>query len=186
MIPITALWLPIVLSAVIVFVASSIVHMVLGYHKSDYKRLPSEEGALDGLRKEALSPGVYVFPYCASPKEMGAPEMVEKYRKGPVGMLTVLPSAPPAMGQHLAMWFIFSLIVGVFVAYLAGRTLSAGAHYLAVFRVAGTTAFLAYGLGHMVDSIWDGRPWSATMKYIFDGLVYGLLTAGVFGWLWPR
>ena len=36
MVGLAALWLPILLSAVIVFVASSLIHMVSGWHKSDY------------------------------------------------------------------------------------------------------------------------------------------------------
>jgi len=45
---------------------------------------------------------------------------------------------------------------------------------------------MSYGLGPIVNAIWKGQPWSVTLKEIFDGLVYGLLTAGTFGWLWPR
>jgi hypothetical protein len=29
-------------------------------------------------------------------------------------------------------------------------------------------------------------PWSIVLKESFDGLIYSLLTAGTFGWLWPR
>jgi len=86
----------------------------------------------------------------------------------------------------MGMWFVFCLIIGLFVAYLTGRTLPFGANYLVVFRVAGTAGFLGYGLGHISDGIWKGQPWSATIKEVIDGLIYGLLTAGTFGWLWPR
>ena len=186
MVGITALWLPIVLAAVIVFIASSIIHMVLPIHKGDYKRLPNEEKVLEALRAENLSPGLYHFPFCASHKDMGSPEMVEKFKKGPVGLLTVMPSGAIKMGKFMGMWFVYCLAIGVFVAYLTGRTLGPGTHYLAVFRVAGTTAFLGYAAAHASDSIWKGQAWSLTFKHIFDGLVYGLLTAGTFGWLWPR
>jgi len=117
---------------------------------------------------------------------MKSPAVIEKYKKGPVGIVTVLPSGPPAMPKFLLKWFLFCLGISVFVAYLAGRTLGTGAEYLAVFRVAGTAAFLGYAVAHATDSIWKGQPWSTTIKHMFDGLVYGLLTAGVFGWLWPR
>ncbi len=186
MVPLTALWLPIVLAAVIVFIASSIIHMVLPIHKSDYKKLPNEDKLLDALRGESLAPGLYHFPHCADHKQMNTPEMQEKYKKGPVGLLTIMPSGVPAMGGFLAKWFVFCLLVGFFTAYLAGRTLAPGAHYLAVFRVAGTAAFMGYGLGNFVDSVWKGQPWSNTIKHMIDGLLYGLLTAGTFGWLWPR
>jgi len=45
---------------------------------------------------------------------------------------------------------------------------------------------MAYGLGRLSDAIWRGQTWSMTIKEVIDGLVYGLLTAGTFGWLWPR
>jgi hypothetical protein len=185
MVYLTALWLPILISAVIVFIASSILHMLLTYHRSDYKKLPNEENLLEAMRKEGVSPGNYSFPCPASPKDMSSPEMIEKYKKGPVGIVHVLPSGPPVMAKHLTLWFIYCLVVGVFVAYLAGRTLGAGTDYLAVFRVSGTAAFLGYGIGNAVDSIWMGQSWSTSIKHVFDGLVYALLTAGVFGWLWP-
>jgi hypothetical protein len=180
-----ALWLPIVLAAVVVFIASSIMHMLLPYHKSDYQRLPEEDKALAVLRSGGLQPGQYVFPYCTQ-KEMQTPAMQEKLKQGPVGLMFVRPSGPVQMGKFLGMWFAFCLIIGVFVAYLTGHTVAPGANYPAVFRVAGTAAFLAYGLGNLSNGIWKGQPWSVTIKEVVDGLVYGLLTAGVFGWLWPR
>ncbi len=185
MVPIMALWLPIVLSAVFVFLASSIFHMVLPWHRKDYQKLPEEDKVRETLRNLGVGPGNYHFPCPDNPKDMNSPEMMEKYKQGPVGLLNVMPSGPPAMGKYLALWFVFCLLIGVFVAYLTGRTLAPGAHYLAVFRVAGTAAFLGYGVGQLVDSIWKGQVWSTTLKHVFDGLVYGLLTAGTFGWLWP-
>jgi hypothetical protein len=83
-------------------------------------------------------------------------------------------------------WFIFCLVISLFVAYVAGRTLGPGTEYLAVFRIVGTVAFLGYSGSQATDSIWKGQSWGTTIKHIFDGLVYGLLTAGMFGWLWPR
>ena len=186
MVPITALWLPILLAAVIVFIASSIMHIALPIHKSDYRKLPEEEKVMDALRATGATPGrLYFFPFTTH-KEMKSPEMVEKFKRGPIGLLTVLPSGPPAIGKNMVQWFIYCLVVGVFVAYLTGRTLSPGTHYLAVFRVAGTTAFLGYALALIQDSIWKGQSWGITFKHLFDGLIYGLLTAGTFGWMWPR
>ena len=186
MVPISALWLPILLSAVIVFVASSIIHMVLPVHKSDYRKLPDEDRVADALRTAGVTPGrVYFFPF-AKHQEMKEPEVMEKFKRGPVGLLTVMPSGCPAMGKFLAQWFVYCVVVGIFVAYLAGRTRAPGTHYLEVFRVAGTSAFLGYSLALIQDSIWKGQTWGLTFKHIIDGLIYGLLTAGTFGWLWPR
>ena len=186
MVYLPALWLPILLSAVIVFIASSVIHMVLPIHKSDYRKLPDEEKVMDALRSACVTPGpAYHFPHCTH-QDMKSPEMTEKFKKGPVGLLTMFPSGPPAMGKYLGLWFVYCLIVGVFTAYLTGRTVAPGTVYLAVFRVAGTVAFMAYGLGQFIDSVWKGQAWGVTLKHMFDGLIYALLTAGTFGWLWPR
>jgi len=185
MVPLADLWLPILLSAVIVFVASSIMHMALKYHNSDFRKLPDEEKVLSGLRGANLTPGLYLFPHC-SHNDMKSPAIMEKFKQGPVGFLTIRPSGVPAMPKFLIQWFLYCVVLGIFVAYLTGRTLPPGVHYLTVFRVAGTAGFMAYGLGHLSDGIWKGQGWSPTIKEVVDGLVYGLLTAGTFGWLWPR
>ncbi len=183
MVPLTELWLPILLAAVLVFIASSIIHMLLTYHRSSYRKLPDEEALMAAMRK--VEPGVYTFPHSKSPKEMGSPEMIEKYRKGPVGLITMMRNGPPPMGKLLTLWFLYSILIGIFAAYVAGRCLGPGAEYLAVFRLTGTVAFVAYSVSYLVNSIWWGQPWSGTFKQMFDGLVYALLTAGAFGWLWP-
>jgi len=180
-----ALWLPIVLSAVIVFVASSILHMVLKYHQSDCHQLANEDQALAALRTAGVKPGYYHFPYTTH-QEMKSPAIMEKFKQGPVGFMTVLPSGPPAMGKYLGSWFAYCLVVAFFTAYLTFHTVGTGAHYLIVFRVAGTAAFMSFGLGPLANSIWKGQPWSMTIKEVIDGLIFGLLTAGTFGWLWPR
>lgn len=185
MVPLSALWLPIVLSAVIVFIASAIMHMLLTYHRSDYQRLPEEDKVMATLRTAGLRRGLYAFPFC-TPKEMKSPAMVEKYKQGPVGLMTVMPSGPPAMPKFLGLWFAYCLLVSFFAAYLTAHTVAPGTPYLAVFRVVGTAAFLAYGLGALPGGIWKGQTWSMTLKEVVDGLVYALLTAGTFGWLWPR
>jgi hypothetical protein len=185
MVPLTALWLPILLSAVIIFIASSVMHMVLPYHKSDYIPLPHEDKLLPSLRAANLQRGLYIFPFCTH-KDMKSPALVEKYKQGPVGMMTIFPSSPPAMPKFLIQWFVYCLVIGYFVAYLTGRTVAQGAPYLAVFRVAGTAAFLAYGLANLSNGIWKGQLWSMTIKEVIDGLIFALLTAGTFGWLWPR
>ena len=186
MVGITALWLPIVLSSVIVFIASSIIHMALPFHRNDWSGMPDEDAVLEAMRKAGVRPGDYSFPYASCPADLRAPEMVAKYDKGPVGFATILPSGPPAIGKRLMLWFVFTLFVGVLVAYITGRTVGQGVDYLQVFRVAGTAGFLAYAGAEPVESIWKGRKWTTTGRMMVDGLVYALLTAGMFGWLWPR
>ena len=185
MISITELWLPILLSAALVFVASSIIHMVLPYHRSDFGKVPDEDEVMDVLRKYEIPPGNYMFPCPGSPKAMGSPEYIEKLKKGPVAMITVMESGPVKMGRSLYHWFIFCIAVGVCAAYIAGRALEPGTDYLAVFRFTGTTAFIGYALALWQNTIWYKMSWKVTLKSTFDGLVYALLTAGTFGWLWP-
>ncbi len=185
MVPVMSLLIPILLSAVFVFIVSSIIHMMLPYHRSDFKKVPSEDDVMDALRKFDIPPGDYVIPRAGSPEVMRSPEFKEKSNKGPVAMITVMKSGPPAMGGSLIQWFIYCVVVGIFAAYIAGRALGPDAHYLAVFRFAGATAFLGYALALFQNSIWYKRNWRATLKSVFDGLVYALVTAGTFGWLWP-
>ena len=186
MVPIHALWLPILLSAVIVFVASSIIHMVLPIHKSDYRKLPDEAKVLDTLRATGITPGrEYRFPYCTQ-KEMKAPENTEKFKRGPVGLLVIMPNGVMSMGKFLGQWFVYCVVVSIFAAYLTGRTRGPGTEYLEVFRVAGCTAFIGYSLAQAQNSIWRGVTWGVTLKHMLDGLIFGLLTGGTFGWLWPR
>jgi hypothetical protein len=186
MVPIHALWLPILVSAVIVFLASSLIHMVLPFHKSDYRRLPEEEKVLDALRSSGVTSGrLYVFPFVTH-KEMKTPEAVEKFKRGPVGLLTIRPSGTVNLGKFLGQWFVYCIVVGIFTAYLTGRTQSPGTPYLEIFRVAGTIAFVGYWLALVQNSIWKGETWGVTFKHLVDGIIYALLTAGTFGWLWPK
>jgi hypothetical protein len=186
MVGIIELWLPIVLSSVIVFVVSSIIHAVTPWHKSDYSKVPDEDKVMDALRPFAISPGDYIIPRAWGTKEMRSREFADKMKKGPVVVMTVLPNGPISMGKDLVLWFLYSIVVGVFAAYVAGRASPFGAAYLHVFRFAGTTAFVGYALALWQMSIWYHRSWSTTFKATVDGLIYGLLTAGTFGWLWPR
>ena len=118
-------------------------------------------------------------------KEMNTPEFVQKTKEGPVAIMTVLPNEPMRMGKSLVMWFGYSLAVGAVAAYVAGSTLSIGAEYGEVFRVVAAVAFAGYSLAVLQAAIWWGRSWGYTLRTMLDGLIYGLLTGGVFGWLWP-
>lgn len=185
MVPILSLWLPILLAAILVFLASSVIHMVLGYHNADFAGLPNETGVMDALRPFNLAPGEYVMPKADSMKQMSDPGFQEKMKAGPMALMTVLPSGVPRMRGQLLQWFVYSVVVGVFAAYIGGRALGPGAEYLDVFRFTGATAFMCYTVAGWQASIWLRRAWSTTIKNTFDGFVYACLTAGAFGWLWP-
>ncbi len=182
----TSLWLPILLSAVGVLIVSSIIHMFLKYHSTDFKKLPSEDEVMEALRKFDIPPGDYHLPFAGSTEAMGSDEFKEKIAKGPVGLVTFVGNDPSRMVKSLLLWFVYSITVAFFAAYVAGRTLGPDAHYLTVFRVVGATTFMGHSLALLQNSIWFKRNWCATFKSMFDGLLYALVTAGIFGWLWPR
>jgi len=179
------LWLPILVSAAFVFIMSSLFHLVAPIHKGDYRHLADEAKVMAALRDDGVKPGQYMFPMCNCMKDMSSPEMIAKQNQGPVGFMTIIPNGPVGMGKSLVMWFIFCLIVGVFAAYVTALALGPGAEYLRVFRISGAVAVLGYAFTHFTDSVWKGLPWSISLKFIGEGIVYGLLTAGSFAWLWP-
>ncbi|MEO6594658.1 MAG: hypothetical protein ABIP94_07880 [Planctomycetota bacterium] len=180
-----AFWLPILLSAVFVFLISSAIHMALQIHKGDYKKLPNEDATLDALRQLAVPAGQYMFPCAASMTDMGSPEMVAKMQRGPVGMMIVRAQGSMNMGKALGQWFALCLVIGFFTAYLTGNALHPGASDMQVFRFAGAVAVLGHSFSSVNDSIWKGVSWSTTLKYVGDGIAYGLATGATFAWLWP-
>lgn len=186
MVSILSLWLPILVSAVFVFIASSMIHMMFRYHANDFRKLPDEDAFAEALRKLNIPSGSYILPHAADPKEMKSPEYQDKVKNGPGVILTIWPGGRPSMVVNLTQWFVFSVLIGVFSAYVASRALQPGAHYLAVFRFVGVMAFACYAIAGWQESIWFKRSWSTTLKNTLDGLFYALLTAGTFGWLWPR
>jgi hypothetical protein len=141
---------------------------------------------LAALRKFSLAPGDYFIPCATGPADMKTPEYKRKVEQGPLVIMTVLGSNAYAMGRRLVQWFLFTVVVSIFAAYVASRTLPPGTPYITVFRIAGTVAFAGYALGLWPNSIWYSRKWSTTLLSTFDGLIYALLTAGFLGWLWPR
>ena len=180
------LWLPILLSSVLVFFMSSLIHMALPWHKSDYPKVPNEDRVREALRPLAIPPGDYMIPRPSSRAEMRSPEFAEKLKQGPVMMLTVMPNGPMSMGRNLGLWFVYIVAVGAFSAYIAGRALPVGTEYIHVFRFAGATAFIGYSVALWQLSIWYRRAWSITIKSTVDGAIYALATAAAFAWLWPR
>ena len=186
MVSLMSLWLPILLSAVAVFIVSSVIHMALKYHDSDFRKLPQENEVMEALRRFDIPPGDYGMPRAESMQAMKSPDYIEKMKTGPVAIMTFMRTGAESIATNLVLWFLFSILVSVIAAYIAGSALPRGADYLAVFRFAGCVSFTGYAVALMHDSIWYKRNWGMTLKYMFDGLVYSLLTAGIFGWLWPR
>lgn len=185
MVPIASLLAPTLVAAVLVFVASFVLHMLLPLHRSDFARVPDEDGLMAALRPLDLPPGEYMVPCPTGPAAMKDPAFVEKMNRGPKAFFTVMPPGPPTMGKQLVTWFVFCVIVGILAAYVTGRALPPGGDRMNVFRFSSTVAFIAYAVADWSNSIWYLRKWSTTLKNTFDGLVYGLLTGLAFAWLWP-
>ncbi len=179
------LLLPILVSALFVFVVSSMLHMLIPYHRGDAKHLSAEDAFCDGLRQSNPKPGLYMFPACSSMKDMASETMIQKYKTGPVGFLTIIKPGAPAMGKSLLQWFLFTILASFCAAYVVQFSMGPGAEYPQVFRLSGTVAIFIYALGYIPQSIWMGIPWKNTVKFLVDGVIYGLTTAGTMGWLWP-
>lgn len=184
MVSIPDLWLSITLSAVLVFIASSIIHMFTKWHEGDFRKLPKEDSVLDAMRAAGVTAGDYMFPHCTS-EQRKDPAMQEKWKRGPAGKLTVMPAGPPNMGKSLGLWFVYLVVIAVITAYVTSRGMAPGSHYGSVFHMAGTVAFLGYAGSESLQSIWWGRSWGTTLRSLIDGLVYALLTAGSFAGFWP-
>jgi hypothetical protein len=184
-----ALWMPVLLSAVFCFVGSSVIWMVFKYHMAQWQRVPDEPGLMEAIRKAGLTGGQYLFPHmdASAPDRAAAQKVwVERYAKGPVGVVLLGTPGTMRMGKQLGQTVVFFLVVSFFVAYIAVHALAHGAPYLKVFQVVGATAFVAYAAGPFMDSIWFCRSWRTSWLNVLDALIYGCLTAGAFGWLWPR
>jgi hypothetical protein len=183
--PFGSLWLPVVVSAVAVWFVSSILHMVLKYHRADYKPLPDEAAIASAVRQAGPGPGVYMTPYGGDASALKDPAFRKRYEEGPVALITVMRSGPPAMGKYLAQWFLLCLLVSFVASYVARNTLSPGMDGLKVMQITGAVAFAGYGLGYIQDSIWKAIPWSNSLRGMLDAAIYAVVTGLVFRLLWP-
>ena len=178
---ITALWQPILVTAVVVFVAGWVIWSLMPWHKGDRGKTDDEEAVREALT--STEPGMYTLPNAPDTKAFKDPEFQKKYREGPQAFITVVPTGPHLFGGKLLLMFVYNLLVAVLCAYFVSRTMTPESDYLSVFRIAGTTAFIAYGMAYIQESIWFGRSWFATGLTFLDALIYAVLTGGVFGWL---
>lgn len=183
--PITALWLPILLGALLAWIASSLVHMLLKYHNGDYQELDNEDEVASAIRNGSPAKGVHSIPYCVDMKKMGEDAMQKKFADGPVAFVTIFDNGMPNMPKLIGQQILYFLIGCFLIAYCAALMLAPGADYLDVFRFVSAVAFLAFGWGQVPFAIWYGHKWSTCAKYLLDALIYALIVAGVFAWLWP-
>ncbi len=185
MVSLSALWLPILVSAVAVFIVGFVLNMLMPHHRSDFSKVENEDGLQDAIRNHGMTKGQYYIPYANTAQMMKDPDFVKRAERGPVAFIHVVDNGVGPKPQQLGIYFLHLLVVGFFVAYVSGLAMGEGTSYLKVFQIAGTTAILAHCGALIGNSIWWGFTWSSTFKHVFDGVLYGLVTAGVFGWLWP-
>jgi hypothetical protein len=182
-----AFWLPILVSSIFVFAASSVIHMALqAWHRSDYRQVPEEGKLMDAVRPFQIPPGDYMIPNCSDHAQMKTPEFKLKLQQGPVMIFTVLPTGMMAVGKNLFLWFVYLIVVSWFAAFAAAHSLPAYPARPLIWRLVGVTSLLAYSAALWQMSIWYGRSWATTLKTTIDGLIYAAITAATFGWLWPR
>lgn len=183
--PFMSLLLPVVVSAVAVFVLTMVIHMT-PWHKSDYLRLPDEDGVMKALRPFNIPPHDYVVPHPGSVEYMKSPEYDAKRDAGPVMTMTVLPSGPWKIGKMMGTWFLFVVVVSASMACVVGTFMPPGGNTHAVFHHVAVITFLTYAMGAVPLSIWYGRKWSTTLKTAVDSLLYALATGWIFALMWPK
>jgi hypothetical protein len=186
MVTLSSLWLPILLSAVFVFVVSSIIHMATPWHKGDVQKVPDQDKVQDALRPFAIPPGDYMLPRCDSMADMKSPEFNAKLERGPVAVMTVLPNGGFKMGKSLVLWFLYSVVISAVASFLLVHTVDRGGACHRIFGIAGITAFLGYSAAIWQSSIWWGRSWATTIRSTIDGAIYAAVTAATLCWLWPH
>lgn len=187
----TNLWLPIIVSAAVTWIAGAIVWMALPHHKKDMTDLPNEKQVIETIRSLGLPPGNYGIPGGGCDKaRMQDPEVQRCWKEGPLGYIS-LWKTPPKMGSNMIGSFCVNLAVSITIAYLAwvtlGRLTIDGGPRLtfgAVFQVTGTAGVLAYAFSHIPCSLWFGAYKRTIVMNFIDGVVYGLITGAIFAWLW--
>jgi hypothetical protein len=177
-------WLPILLSSVAVFVASSLVHVLLRWHRNDQSKLPNEDAVADILRSVPV--GDYRLPFASGPEEMRSPAWQEKAKRGPMAIVTVADfDMKKGFQKALMQWFVYSLVVSWIAGHIAAGALRTGASGVMVFHTVAITAFMGYGMALAQQSIWGSKPWMPTIRSMVDALVYAAITGGIFTWRWP-
>ena len=179
------LWLPILLSGIFCWFASALIHMLIKYHNSDYKKLSNEDQVADVIRDGNATPGFYHLPYCVDMKQMNDEAMKKKFVKGPIALISVFENGMPPMGKLLSLQLLYFIIACILIAYVATLSLSPAADFMVVFRLLIVISFLTFGYAVIPNSIWFGHPWSNSIRYLIDAVIYAAVVAATFAWLWP-
>ena len=175
------LWLPILVSGVVLFFASVAAWMALPHHKPEWKGLPNEDALAQTIRDTQIAPGQYMFPFAGKSEDWKNEDTKRRMQAGPHGSLIVWPTAQ-SMGRNMLYTVIFFTVVNFVIAYLATMALGRGADFMSVFRFVGTAGVITYASANILNGIWFGRKMLAD---VVDGIVYGVVTGLIFAALWP-
>ncbi len=158
----------VLLSSVLVFIVSTIIHTVLKWHESDYAALtPEQERAF-----AAFPSGSFYSPHRKNSPSHQAWQ--ERCKREPAVMIRVRSSKHaehPTMGIHLSLWFLYVLVVSAVTAY--AETLAKPAHSTSLCFL---VSFLAYWGAEPSKCIWYMVPVSQAAKNAVDSLLYALAT----------
>ena len=183
--PLLSLWLPILIASALVYGVACLLYMVIPLHSKDFAKLEDEDGVIDALRDQNVRRGQYMLPGANSNEEYSSPEWIEKANRGPVGLIYIMSHGSSMLRPLIFQGFLI-IAISITAGYVGSVTLLPGTDYLKVFQVVGAVAFLGHAAGQFNHAIWFGFNWKQTWIRALEGLLYGLLTGGVFGWLWPQ
>jgi len=103
MVALSSLWLPILVSAVIVFIASNVLSMALPFwHRGDYGQLPDEKSIVDAL--VPAKSGQYIVP-CVNWNKLPAEERAAMESR-PMAFVLVRNPEKFAFGAALVQHFV--------------------------------------------------------------------------------
>jgi hypothetical protein len=155
------LWLPILIATVCVFFTSSIIWMLLPYHKPDIKFIPNETEFDEAMAK-----------------------LKARWKSGPWGTINVM-GQQPNFAINLLKTFIAYGLITTMVAYIAGMSVGPGAEYMHVFRAVATAGVLGHCMGGLANAFFMGTPTRFIFTSFIDGVIFALITAGVIASMWP-
>ena len=177
-----ALWLPILVATVVLWVLSFVAWVVLPHHFGDFKKLDSENEMMELVKQANIPAGNYMFPYSGTKPEQDSKEYQDRYTEGPRGTLNVYNM--PNMGINMAQTILYFLITSLTIACITNVACPAGdaeTDFMKVFRIAGTIGVLTYASSGVLHKIWfKAKQWTDML----DGAVYGVALGLIFAALW--
>lgn len=176
------LWLAILAAGAGAWVWGFLSWSVLGVHGGDGKAIERESEFLADVRRLAIPPGEYYFPWVGKGQQKD-PEVQRKWKEGPTGQLNVWGAF--SIPRNMALTLLVNLAIALLTAYVGALTLPAGSGFSKVFQVLGTVGVLAYGSSSLPGMIWFHARAPRWRSHAIDAIVLGLGTGAIFAAMWP-